>query len=124
MKKIFTIMVLVGLSSFSIANEMYRAPSNGDSGTYFVLSVKKTGDRQFKVLTSRIGKENAYTDFTELEINCRVKQYFELAGSSEDGKKQKPSKPLKDWSKQSKWTSLVFGSSKSDLVSFICEKYK
>ncbi len=93
MKKIYTIMALASLLSFSNANEIYRAPSAGDSGTYFVLNVEKAGNKIVKVLTSRVGKGNAYTDFTELKINCQSKQYFELAGGSEDGKKQTPSRP-------------------------------
>lgn len=124
MKKIVIILAFASLSSFSIASEMYRAPSAGDRGTYFVLNAENIGHKTVKVLTSRVGKGNAYTDFTELKINCQSKQYFELAGSSEDGGKSKPSKPLKDWSKQSKWTSFVPGSSKSDLVTFVCKKYK
>jgi hypothetical protein len=74
------------------------------------------------VLTSRIGKGNAYTDFTELKVNCKTKQYFELAGASEDGKKDAPTAPLNDWSSRSKWTSLVTGSSKYDLVTHVCRK--
>lgn len=124
MKKILAISVLASLSSWSIANEMYRAPSAGDSGAYFILTAEKAKDGTIIVLTSRIGKGDAYTDFTELKINCQSKQYFELAGGNEDRKKEKPSKPLKDWSKKSKWTSLVSGSSKSDLVAFVCRKYK
>jgi hypothetical protein len=78
----------------------------------------------FQVLSSRIGKGNAYTDFTELKVDCKLKQYFEVAGSEEDGAKDKPTKPLKDISDQSKWTSLVADSSKNDLVEYICKKKK
>lgn len=105
-----------------LANELYRAPSSGDSGTYYVLKREKLDDAQFKVLTSRIGKGNAYTDFTEVKINCQTRQYFELAGASEDGKKEAPTTPLKDWSSRSKWTPLVTGSSKHDLVTHVCRK--
>ena len=122
MKIYFAVIAIMTVSINSYAKEIYRAPSPGDSGTYYVLSREKIENGMIKVITSRVGKGNEYTDFTEMKINCASKQYFELAGSSEDGAQEKPSKPLKDWSGQSKWTSLVAGSSKYDLVQFICKK--
>lgn len=124
MKKILIVIALTICSGLSTANEIYREPSVGDRGAYYVLSSEKIESGIIKALVSRIGKGNAYTNFTELKIDCKLKQYFELAGSEEDGAKEKPSSPLKDWSSQSQWTSLVTGSSKSDLVIFICNKYK
>ncbi|GAB3015286.1 hypothetical protein [Bowmanella dokdonensis] len=118
---IFTIAFACAFSV--VANEMYRAPSSGDSGTYFIVSSEKGSDGILTVISSRIGKDNAYTDFTKLNVNCASKQYFELGGSSEDGAKKSPSKPIKDWS-NSKWASLVPGSSKSDLVRYVCNKRK
>ncbi|NQD94079.1 hypothetical protein HP532_15630 [Pseudomonas sp. CrR25] len=122
MKVIFTAIALMVLPAFAYAKELYRAPSSGDSGTYFLLTHEKIENGIIKVTTSRIGKSNEYTDFTELKINCYSKQYLELAGSSEDGAQEKPSKQLKDWSSKSKWTPLVTGSSKYDLVQFVCKK--
>lgn len=123
MKKTFFTVALAACSFYAAANEMYRAPSSGDSGTYFIISSEKGNDGILTVLSSRIGKGNAYTDFTKLNVNCQTTQYFELGGSSEDGAKKSPSKPLKDWS-NSKWASLVPGSSKSDLVRYVCNKHK
>ena len=108
----------------AFSKELYRAPSAGDSGTYYVLNREKLGTGEVKVLTSRIGKGAEYTDFTELKVNCKNRTYFELAGHTEDGAKENPTQPLKDWSSQSKWTSLVAGSSKSDLVNYICSQKK
>lgn len=122
MKKYFATILLMSMSAVSYAKEMYRTSAAGDSGTYYVLTQEEIEDGIKKVLTSRIGKGNEYTDFTELKINCTSMQYFELAGSNEDGAKDNPTKPLKDWSSNSKWTSLVTGSSKYDLVKFICKK--
>lgn len=119
----FAAYLLLLLPALGVANEVYRAPTAGDSGKYSVLSHEKQSDGVIKVLTSRIGKSNAYTDFTSLKINCKTRKYFELGGRSEDGAKDKPSGPLKDWSARSKWTSLVAGSSKSDLVRFVCREY-
>ena len=122
MLRAISVVLLLTAPAALLAKELYRAPSAGDSGTYYVLKREKLDDAQFKVLASRIGKGNAYTDFTELKINCKTKQYFELAGASEDGKKEAPTAPLKDWSSRSKWTSLVTGSSKYDLVTHVCRK--
>lgn len=124
MRRSAMLICLTVLSSTCFGNDMYRAPSPGDSGKYYVLNVEKDGKGMFRVLSSRIGKANAYTDFTRLKVNCLSRQYFELAGSSENGAKNSPTKPLKDWSQHSKWVSLVPGSSKSDLVGFVCRKYQ
>lgn len=124
MNRLLLIFALVGLSNTSVANEIYRTPSQGDVGTYFILSKNKQSDGLITVLESRIGKNNAYTDFTKLNIDCNSKKYFELAGNTEDGKQDKPSKPLNDWSGNSKWTFLVPGSSKSDLVTYVCRSYQ
>jgi hypothetical protein len=120
MKKVivgFSFVML--MAGFSSAKELYRAPSAGDKGTYYIID-KKQVNNMVQVLTSRIGKNNAYTDFTKLRINCDTKQFFVLAGSEEDGAKDNPSSELKDYSQNSKWTSLVQGSSKYDLVMYVC----
>jgi len=121
MKNILLFITLVSITNTSIANDLYRAPSPGDSGTYFILNSEKNDEGVHTLLTSRVGKDNAYTDFTKLKVNCNSQQYMELAGGSEDGVKKKPSKLLKDWSK-SKWTPIVAGSSKFDLVRHVCNK--
>jgi hypothetical protein len=118
--KIISILVLVIFSNLASANELYRAPSPGDSGAYYIIEKQNLGGSIIRIVSSRIGKGNGYTDFTELKVNCKSKQYFTTAGASEDGAKQKPSKQLKDWSKNSKWASLVTGSSKYDLVRYVC----
>ena len=123
MKQIISLLIYISISGSISANELYRQKS-GDSGKYYVIDSTDLGNSIIQVLSSRIGKGNAYTDFTKLKVNCKSKQYFELAGASEDGAKNKPSQELTDWSKNSKWVSLVSGSSKYDLVNYICKKYK
>ena len=123
MNKVIFMVVFAAYSFSVLSNEMYRAPSSGDSGTYFIVTSGKGIDGIITVLLSRIGKDNAYTDFTKLNVNCVSKKYFELGGSSEDGAKTSPSKPLKEWS-NTKWALLVPGSSKSDLVRYVCNKHK
>lgn len=123
MKKVIFAITLAACSFSVFANEMYRASSSSDSGNYFIVTSVKGNDGILTVLSSRIGKGNAYTDFTKLNVNCASNQYFELGGNSEDGAKKSPSKPFKDWP-NAKWTSLVPGSSKSDLVHYVCNKHK
>lgn len=123
MKQLISLIMLLSFSNMIMANELYRSKA-GDSGKYYIIESHNLGGGIIKVLSSRIGKNDAYTDFTQLKVNCKTKQYFELAGSSEDGAKSKPSKELKDWSGSSKWVSLISGSSKYDLVNYICKKYK
>jgi len=124
MKKKISLLILISFSSLVSANELYRPAKPGDSGKYYILESKDLSGSIIQVLSSRIGKGGVYTDFTRLKVNCKTKKYFELAGSSEDGAKSKPSKQLKDWSEKSKWVSLVTGSSKYDLVNYTCNKYK
>ncbi|BBN81339.1 hypothetical protein PA25_13240 [Pseudoalteromonas sp. A25] len=122
MKKLSATLCLAFISSIAFAKDMYRSPGAGDSGAYYILESKNLGGNVVEVLSSRIGKNDAYTDFTRLKVNCETRQYFTLAGLSEDGAKSKPTKALKDWSKNSKWSKLVPGSSKYDLVDFVCAK--
>lgn len=103
--------------------DLYRAPSAGDSGEYYILKQETIGAGMLKVLSNRVGKGAAYTDFTELKVNCKSKQYFELVGGDADGKQMTPPLELTP-RKNSKWVSLVPGSSKSDLVKFVCSKKK
>mgnify|MGYP000453317430 CR=1 FL=1 len=122
MKKTSIFIIFTTLSLNSFANTLYRAASAGDKGAYYIVESKSLKNNMFYVLTSRVGKNQAYTDFTKLNIDCNSMKYFELAGSSVDGLQEKPTKKFNDWSKHSKWVSLVNGSSKSDLVHFVCNK--
>ena len=49
-------------------------------------------------------------------------QYITLGYSVSAGVQTKPTEKFIDWSEDAQWTSLVLGSSKSDLVHFICKK--
>ena len=113
MRNAFLVLALL-IPCFSIANQIYRSPSQGDHGKYFLLQKERIKPNTFLVLTSRIGKNNQYTDFTKLKINCLGHTYLTLSGSSEDGAVVTPTKSLTDWSKTAKWTSVIYGSSKYD----------
>ncbi len=103
------------------SKKLYRAPSAGDKGSYYVLMRESIGNRVYRVVTSRVGNGDAYTDFSELSVNCDSRQFFVLGVVSEDGAKDKPTKNFIDISKKSKWSTLVVGSSKYDLVNHICK---
>ena len=121
MKKVipplFMMMLIAGLAS---AKELYRAPSIGDQGAYYILEKEELIDNIVYVLSSRVRDNKAYTDFTELQVNCSTKQYFVQAVSGEDGVTDIPSTKIKDWTIESKWTSVVTGSSEYDLVMHVC----
>lgn len=87
-------------------------PTYNDLGKYFLVYVEKTKNT-FLTIHQRIGKDSS--GYTKTEINCANKQYrvldytemhieyFEFATD-----------------KPSKWTKIVPGSSKSDLVTYVC----
>jgi hypothetical protein len=83
----------------------------GDKGKYYLLEKKATG-ATLQVVHKRVGVESV--DYSRTEINCKTRQYRELAYSSESVAAMKPVPGAK-------WTDLVSGSSKSDLVAFACK---
>lgn len=131
--KAFTINTMAGLSRFGSVlilmltsvvaepRELYRSPIPGDKGTYYIIEKSVSSEKKFEVLASRVGPHGEYTGFTRLLINCNTHEYLVLAYGEESGNKKRPSKSLKDISDGSKWTDLVIGSSKYDLVQFVCK---
>jgi hypothetical protein len=83
----------------------------GDKGRYYLLEKSKQG-QTWQVVHKPVGVESV--DFSRTEINCKTKQYKELGYSSESAAAIKPVVGAK-------WTELVPGSSKSDLVAFVCK---
>ncbi|MBU2894722.1 SH3 domain-containing protein [Colwellia sp. D2M02] len=84
-----------------------------DLGKYFLVYIEKT-ENTFITIHQRIGKNNS--GYTKTEINCANKQYRVLDYTERhieyfEFAKDKPSK----------WTKIVFGSSKSDLVTYVCD---
>lgn len=82
----------------------------GDKGKYFLLEKKKIGNI-YQVLHKRVGVDSIGYSLTE--INCETMQMREL-GYSETSVKDIQKKPTK-------WFDLISGSSKSDLVNFVCK---
>jgi hypothetical protein len=83
----------------------------GDKGTYYLLKLEKVGT-VFKVIHKRVGVDSV--GFTKTEINCSNMTY-RVIGYSEQSIDSIIDSP-------SDWTRLVEGSSKSDLVRFVCKK--
>jgi hypothetical protein len=83
----------------------------GDKGKYYLLDARESGGIT-TTLHKRVGVSE--TGFSMTEINCKTYQYRDM-GYSENGID-------KIKIKVGRWTELVTGSSKSDLVNFICFK--
>jgi hypothetical protein len=81
----------------------------GDKGKYFLIEAKND-DGIYTTLHKRIGLES--TGYSKTEIDCKKMQYRDM-GYSEVSETNIEDKP-------GNWTELVDGSSKSDLVRFIC----
>lgn len=84
--------------------------SMADKGQYYLLESKREGDI-IRTLHKRIGVDSV--GWTKCEINCKTRLMREI-GYSEVGPKAIKSNPTK-------WFELVSGSSKSDLVNFVCK---
>lgn len=84
---------------------------SGDKGMYYLLEARQ-GDGVIKTLHKRVGIDA--TGYTRSEINCGTMQYREI-GYSETS-------PTAISEKAGNWTELVDGSSKSDLVKFVCRR--
>jgi hypothetical protein len=83
----------------------------GDKGKYYLIKQ----DRKGSIVTAvhkRVGVDTV--GFSQTEINCATKQYRDL-GYGEDGPAS-----IRPYTPVGNWTDLVAGSSKSDLVNFVC----
>jgi hypothetical protein len=114
MKQLSLIATILAFCVSAIAGETDRLiPRSmpGDKGRYYLLEKRSIG-LTLQVVHKRVGVESV--DFSRTEINCKTKQYRELGYSSESvaAIKSVPG---------AKWTELAQGSSKSDLVTFVCK---
>lgn len=83
----------------------------GDQGKYYLLESKREGEI-IKTLHKRIGVDA--TGYTRAEINCQSQKIREM-GYSEVS-------PSAIQERATDWYDLVEGSSKSDLVKFVCSQ--
>jgi hypothetical protein len=114
MKRLILLTAIFAFWANATAGEVDRLiPRSmpGDKGRYYLLEKRNTG-ATLQVVHKRVGVESV--DFSRTEINCKTRQYRELGYSSESVTAIKPVPGAK-------WTELVQGSSKSDLVAFVCK---
>lgn len=84
----------------------------GDKGKYILIEAKRTGN-VVASLHKRVGVNE--TGYSRVEANCSTKQYRDMGYSEDD--------PGTIKANPGKWTDLVEGSSKSDLVKFVCQRF-
>jgi len=104
---IFSSMMIV--CSTAVSAEVQIPRSMADKGKYYLLS-EKVKDGITTTLHKRVGVNE--TGYSKTEINCKTMQYRDM-GYSENG-------PDKITGSPSRWTDILSGSSKSDLVNFVC----
>jgi hypothetical protein len=104
------VLSFISAASPSVAAETLIPSSRpGDKGAYYLLSAQKVGGIT-KTLHKRVGVDSV--GWTRCEIDCG-RRLIRNIGYSEIG----PASIKED---ASKWYELVQGSSKSDLVNFVC----
>jgi hypothetical protein len=96
-------------STIAIGAETAIPRSMADKGQYFLLT-KTAKDGIITTVHKRVGLHE--TAYSETQINCKTQQYRD-AGYSEEGPHR--IKPV-----TGKWTDALAGSSKSDLLTFVC----
>lgn len=114
MRKILTpvLMVVAAVCSNVInAAEVEIPRTMADKGTYYLLDAKTKGGIT-TTLHKRVGVNE--TGYSKTEINCKTMQYRDM-GYSENGQD-------KIAGAVGKWTDVLSGSSKSDLVNFVCSR--
>ena len=95
----------------ALAAEIQIPRTMPDKGKYYLLDVKTQGGIATS-LHKRVGVNE--TGYSKTEINCKSMRYRDI-GYSEDG-------PGKIADSVGKWTDVLAGSSKSDLVNFVCNR--
>jgi len=108
----FIVSLAVAANSLAVAQAETLIPrsTSGDKGRYYLLEMDKKGDI-VTTIHKRVGV--SYTGYTKTEINCKTKN-IRVLGYSEESPSAIKTKPTE-------WFSLVPGSSKSDLVNFVCK---
>lgn len=114
MRKVLATSLMIVVSASGIAahaTETQIPRTMADKGKYYLLDAKTKGGI-ITTLHKRVGVNE--TGYSKTEINCRSMQYREM-GYSEDG-------PDKLTGAPARWTDVLSGSSKSDLVNFVCSR--
>lgn len=107
-----SVLLAVALSGIpALAAEILIPRTMADKGTYYLLESNATGGIR-TTLHKRVGVNE--TGYSKTEINCKTMQYRDM-GYSEVA-------PEKIVVTPGNWTSVIPGSSKSDLVNFVCSR--
>lgn len=85
----------------------------GDSARYYLLEAARDGDI-VQALHKRVGP--TVTGYTRTEINCATLEHRDLGYSEESPQAIRPYDLPPDWS------ALIDGSSKGDVVKFVCDR--
>ena len=114
MNKLIFVAAILGFVSQTIdAGEGELIPrSMGENASYYLISVKPDG-KYLQTLHSRVSTMSH--GYSVTRIDCENRRYQDL-GYGEDDQSN-----IKMYNKV-QWTELVTGSSKSDLVTFVCSK--
>lgn len=108
------IVVALGASvlvTSAFGTEVEFPRSMADKGRYYLLE-KSTKAGIITTVHKRVGVNE--TGYSKTEINCSTSQYRDV-GYGEGG-------PKKIKAVSGRWTDTLSGSSKSDLVSFVCAR--
>ena len=106
----FALLTFLSTSAFAAEVPIPRSMA-GEKGKYFLLEAKAEAGI-VKALHKRVGPSGP--GFTRTEINCKAMRIRDM-GYSEDSAVAIKITP-------GKWYELVPGSSKSDLVNFVCKR--
>jgi hypothetical protein len=103
-------LLMSSLAGLSLAQSELLIPrSKPDKGKYYLLKKSVSGNIT-KTLHKRVGV--SVIDFTLTEINCATKQYRVIGLGEETADSIQPI--------SGNWTQAINGSSKSDLVNYVC----
>jgi hypothetical protein len=119
MKTLSMVSLLLLLSSAASATEVYRY-IKGSDGKYYILEREQLVAGFLEILASKTNKDSISTDFIRIRINCNKMRFILLANSTEIGSRKLPIKPLNYLSKNSEWRKLEMGTSRYNLVNFVC----
>ena len=114
MRKVLATGLMIVGAAYGIAahaTEVQIPRTMADKGKYYLLD-SKTKAGITTTLHKRVGVNE--TGYSKTEINCKTNQYRGM-GYSEDGPDKLAGTP-------GKWTDVLSGSSKSDLVNFVCSR--
>ena len=114
MSKLLSIGTLAAAALFTIeanAAEVEIPRTMTDKGRYYLMEATTKGGITTTV-HKRVGVSEA--GYSKTQINCKSMQYRDM-GYSEAG-------PDKIAGSPGKWTEAITGSSKSDLVNFVCSR--